>query len=101
MLPARVYFFWISSPAKSILFGKFVEFSQGKIMLFGNLGQRNVKIREFQYQSAKIWQVLRRKRHFRALLMENLSGQGYHFHKNWSSQRFHFEIVGGTPLPEI
>ena len=26
----------------------------------------------------------------------------YHFHKNWSNQqcqRYHFETVGGTPLP--
>ena len=26
---------------------------------------------------------------------------GIIFTKNWSSQRFHFETVGGTPLPEI
>ena len=27
--------------------------------------------------------------------------QGYHFQKNWSSQRYHFDTVGGTPVPEI
>ena len=37
--------FWTSSLAKGILFGNLVEFSPGKGMLFGNSGQRTVKIR--------------------------------------------------------
>ena len=57
--PARVYFFKPSSLAKGILFANFVhlvwarvsflailvDFSLGKGMLFGNFGQRNVKLR--------------------------------------------------------
>ena len=57
--PARVYFFKSSSLAKGILFANFVhlvlarvsflailvDFSLGKGMLFGNFGQRNVKLR--------------------------------------------------------
>ena len=43
--PTRVYFFWTSSLAKGILLAILVEFSLGKGMLFGNFGQRTVKVR--------------------------------------------------------
>ena len=57
--PARVYFFKLSNLAKGTPFANFshsvcarvcllaisVEFSLGKGMLFGNFGQRNVKLR--------------------------------------------------------
>ena len=43
--PARVYFCKLSSLAKGIRFAKFGPSSLGKGMLFGNLGQRNVKLR--------------------------------------------------------
>ena len=42
--PARVYFSKLPSLAKG-LFANFSPFSLGKGMLFGNLGQRNVKLR--------------------------------------------------------
>ena len=65
MPPARVCFFKPSSLAKGILFANFVrlvwarvsflailvDFSLGKGMLFGNFGQRNVKLRYFLYRN--------------------------------------------------
>ena len=61
MPPARVYFFKLSSLAKGTLLpilvhlvwprecflSMLVDFSLGKGMLFGNLGQRNIKLRQF------------------------------------------------------
>ena len=43
--PTRVYFFKLSSLAKGILFANFSPLSLGKGILFGYLGQRNVKLR--------------------------------------------------------
>ena len=43
--PARVYFFKLSSLAKGILFATFSPFGLAKGIVFGNLRQRNVKLR--------------------------------------------------------
>ena len=43
--PARVYFFQLFSLANGILLPILVDFNPGKGMLFGNFGQRNVKLR--------------------------------------------------------
>ena len=55
----------------------------------------------FASKNAKIWQVLSRKANSGHFCCKSTSRQGHHFHKNWSSLRFHFETVGGTPLSEI
>ena len=75
--------FWTSSLAKSILFGDFsrVHCRQGNAF-WQFFGQRTVTVqlfleknqskKKFCPEKAKIWQVLSRKRPFRALFMEKL-----------------------------